>query len=52
VIHPAATTHRQLSTEQQLAAGVSADLVRVSVGLESLEDILWHIDQALARASA
>ncbi|MGE5492450.1 MAG: O-acetylhomoserine aminocarboxypropyltransferase/cysteine synthase family protein [Actinomycetota bacterium] len=49
VIHPASTTHRQLSEEQQVAAGVPPDLIRLSVGLESIEDILWDIDQALAR---
>lgn len=50
VIHPASTTHRQLSEEQQIAAGVPPDLIRVSVGIESLDDILWDIDQALARS--
>jgi O-acetylhomoserine (thiol)-lyase len=49
VIHPASTTHRQLSEEQQLAAGVTPDMVRISVGLETLDDILWDLDQALAR---
>ena len=49
VIHPASTTHRQLSEEQQVAAGVPPDLIRLSVGLESLDDILWDIDQALSR---
>ncbi|MBT8446170.1 MAG: O-acetylhomoserine aminocarboxypropyltransferase/cysteine synthase [Gammaproteobacteria bacterium] len=48
VIHPASTTHRQLSEEQQVAAGVTPDMVRISVGLETLDDILWDIDQALA----
>ena len=48
VIHPASTTHRQLSEEQQIAAGVPPDLIRLSVGLETLDDILWDIDQALA----
>ncbi|MGD0504719.1 MAG: O-acetylhomoserine aminocarboxypropyltransferase/cysteine synthase family protein [Steroidobacteraceae bacterium] len=52
VIHPASTTHRQLSDEQQRAAGVSADLVRISVGLESIEDILWDIDKALDKAAS
>lgn len=47
VIHPASTTHRQLSAEQQTAAGVPPDLIRLSVGLETLDDILWDIDQAL-----
>ncbi|HCU90333.1 MAG TPA: bifunctional O-acetylhomoserine aminocarboxypropyltransferase/cysteine synthase, partial [Gammaproteobacteria bacterium] len=50
VIHPASTTHRQMSDEQQLSAGVSQDMVRISVGLETLDDILWDLDQALARA--
>ena len=51
VIHPASTTHRQLSEEQQLAAGVTPDMVRISVGLETLDDILWDIDQALMQAN-
>ncbi|PWG64276.1 O-acetylhomoserine aminocarboxypropyltransferase/cysteine synthase family protein [Spiribacter halobius] len=50
VIHPASTTHRQLSEAQQVAAGVPPDMIRLSVGLETLDDILWDIDQALARA--
>jgi O-acetylhomoserine (thiol)-lyase len=49
VIHPASTTHRQLSEEQQAAAGVTPDMVRISVGLETLDDILWDLDQALSR---
>ncbi|ENO85935.1 O-acetylhomoserine aminocarboxypropyltransferase/cysteine synthase family protein [Thauera linaloolentis] len=49
VIHPASTTHRQLSEEQQVAAGVPPDLIRLSVGLETLDDILWDIDQALGK---
>ena len=48
VIHPASTTHRQLDEAQQLAAGVLPDMVRLSVGLEHVDDILWDIDQALA----
>jgi O-acetylhomoserine (thiol)-lyase len=48
VIHPASTTHRQLSEEDQVKAGVPPDMVRLSIGLESLDDILWDIDQALA----
>jgi len=47
VIHPASTTHRQLSEEQQIAAGVPPDLIRLSVGLETLDDIIWDIEQAL-----
>jgi O-acetylhomoserine (thiol)-lyase len=52
VIHPASTTHQQLSTEQLAAAGVAADLVRISVGLEDIDDILWDLDQALTAATA
>jgi len=47
VIHPASTTHQQLSAEEQAAAGVTADLVRVSIGIEDIDDILWDLDQAL-----
>ena len=50
VIHPASTTHQQLSEEAMAAGGVSADMVRLSVGLEDLEDILWDLDQALVGA--
>jgi O-acetylhomoserine (thiol)-lyase len=50
IIHPASTTHRQLDAAQQLAAGVRPDMVRLSVGLEHIDDILWDIDQALAAA--
>lgn len=46
-IHPASTTHSQLSDEEQIAAGVSPDFIRLSVGLEDIEDILWDLDQAL-----
>jgi len=48
IIHPASTTHRQMSDEDQLKAGVTPDMIRMSVGIESLDDILWDIDQALA----
>ena len=48
IIHPASTTHRQLSEQEQVAAGVLPDMIRISVGLESIDDILWDIDQALA----
>jgi O-acetylhomoserine (thiol)-lyase len=47
IIHPASTTHQQLSDEQQLAAGITPDLVRLSVGIEDIGDILWDLDQAL-----
>ncbi|MEP7299475.1 MAG: PLP-dependent transferase, partial [Burkholderiales bacterium] len=52
IIHPASTTHRQLDDAQQVAAGVLPDMVRMSVGIEHIDDILWDIDQALAKASA
>jgi O-acetylhomoserine (thiol)-lyase len=48
IIHPASTTHRQLDESAQRAAGVTPDMVRISVGLEHIDDILWDIDQALA----
>ncbi len=51
ISHPATTTHRQLDEAQQRAAGVLPDMVRISVGLEHIDDILWDIDQALAAAS-
>ncbi len=51
VIHPASTTHRQLSDEEQIVAGVTPDMIRISVGIETLEDILWDIDQALQSAA-
>jgi O-acetylhomoserine (thiol)-lyase len=50
-IHPASTTHSQLTPEQQLTAGVRPDFVRLSVGLEDIDDILWDLDQALERIS-
>ncbi len=50
IIHPASTTHRQMSEDEQLAAGITPDMVRISVGLESIDDILWDIDQALEKA--
>jgi O-acetylhomoserine (thiol)-lyase len=46
-IHPASTTHSQLSPQEQIAAGVSPDFIRLSIGLEDIEDILWDLDQAL-----
>ncbi len=48
IIHPASTTHQQLSDAQQEEAGVTKDLVRLSVGIEDLDDILWDLDQAIA----
>ena len=46
-IHPASTTHSQLSEAEQVAAGVSPDFVRLSIGIEDIEDILWDLGQAL-----
>ena len=51
-IHPASTTHSQLNEEQQISAGVSPDFVRLSIGLEDIDDILWDLDQALNIAAA
>jgi O-acetylhomoserine (thiol)-lyase len=51
ISHPASTTHRQLDATQQRAAGVLPDMVRISVGLEHIDDILWDIDQALSAAA-
>lgn len=51
IIHPASTTHRQMSDEDQVKAGVTPDMIRMSVGIESLDDILWDIDQALGEAA-
>lgn len=48
IIHPASTTHQQLNEEERLAAGVSDDYIRLSVGLEAVEDIIADLDQALA----
>ncbi len=48
VIHPASTTHQQLSLAEQEAAGVTPELVRLSIGLEDAEDLIWDLEQALA----
>ena len=50
ISHPASTTHRQLDEAQQIAAGVLPDMIRISVGLEHIEDILWDVGQGLGRA--
>ena len=52
VIHPATTTHQQLSESEQRAAGVSPEYIRVSVGIEDIEDILEDFDQALKASQA
>lgn len=50
VIHPASTTHQQMSDADLTAAGIGPEMIRISVGLESIEDILWDLDQALRAA--
>ncbi len=52
IIHPASTTHQQLSAEDLAAGGVTPDLIRLSIGLENIEDILWDLDKALRAASS
>lgn len=47
VIHPASTTHAQLNEEQQKGAGVTPDMVRISIGIEDADDLIWDLDQAL-----
>jgi O-acetylhomoserine (thiol)-lyase len=49
-IHPATTTHQQLSAEEQLATGVTADFIRLSIGIEHIDDIIFDIDKALTKA--
>jgi O-acetylhomoserine (thiol)-lyase len=52
VIHPASTTHRQLSEEDQIKAGVGPDMIRLSIGIEDIDDILWDLDQALEQSGS
>jgi O-acetylhomoserine (thiol)-lyase len=49
-IHPATTTHSQLTSEEQMECGVTDDFVRLSVGIETIDDIIADLDQALAKA--
>jgi len=51
IIHSASTTHRQLTPEQQTAAGASPNVVRISIGIEDVDDIIADLDQALSKAS-
>jgi O-acetylhomoserine (thiol)-lyase len=51
VIHPASSTHLQLTPEEQVSAGVLPDLVRLSIGIEDIDDILADIQQALEKAT-
>lgn len=50
IIHPATTTHQQLSDEELVACGIGPDMIRVSIGIEDIEDILWDLEQALAKS--
>jgi O-acetylhomoserine (thiol)-lyase len=50
ILHPASTTHRQLTDEQRLAAGAGDDVIRLSIGLETASDLIADLDQALAAA--
>ncbi|TMD54313.1 MAG: O-acetylhomoserine aminocarboxypropyltransferase/cysteine synthase [Chloroflexi bacterium] len=52
IIHPGSTTHQQLNDEELRAAGIGPELIRVSIGIEDLEDILWDLEQALAKSQA
>jgi len=52
IIHPSSTTHQQLSDEQQLDAGVTKDLVRLSVGIEDVDDLIWDLGQAIEASQA
>ncbi len=51
VIHPATTTHQQLSQEEKQACGIADDMVWLSIGIEDIEDILWDLDRALSAAA-
>jgi O-acetylhomoserine (thiol)-lyase len=51
VIHPASTTHRRLDADALAAGGVTEDMIRLSIGLEDAADILWDLEQALARSA-
>jgi O-acetylhomoserine (thiol)-lyase len=52
IIHPASTTHRQLSDDELQAAGVRPGTVRLSVGIESVEDLIWDLERGLAHVAA
>ncbi len=51
IIHPASTTHQQLTAEQQRATGVTPELIRISAGLEDVRDLIADLDQALGEAT-
>ena len=48
VIHPASTTHQQLSDDELARAGIGPELIRLSIGLETVDDLLWDLDRALS----
>ena len=50
IIHPASTTHRQLDEEQQIRAGAGPDVIRLSIGIETVDDLIADLDRALAGA--
>jgi O-acetylhomoserine (thiol)-lyase len=52
IIHPASTTHRQLSEDELRAAGVGAGTIRLSVGIEAIDDLIWDLEQGFARAAS
>jgi O-acetylhomoserine (thiol)-lyase len=52
IIHPASTTHRQLSDDELLAAGVGQGTIRLSVGIEAVDDLIWDLEQGFARVAA
>ena len=52
VIHPASTTHRQLNDDELRAAGIGPGTVRLSVGTETVEDLIWDLEQGFARVAA
>ena len=52
MIHPATTTHQQLSEKDHAAAGITPDMVRLSVGIEDIEDLIWDVDQALTKSQS
>ena len=52
VIHPASTTHRQLNDEELLAAGITGGTIRLSVGLENLDDLIWDLQRAFVAAGS
>ncbi len=51
IIHPASTTHRQLTEEQQISAGAGSDVVRLSIGIEDAADVIADLDQALVAST-